>query len=267
MVSERDRNIKLIEYIKSLGIDLNIYKNKARGNKGFFSVKNNRYRIDISKNIEKSDLFNVLIHEFAHYLHYTYDKNLTSLDFIFSDFNEEIIEELIELTVETIPKNEAKQIFEQKDAVQKEIRQLENSIKLECPDFENLKFQKEIEKQIQKTELKYLIKNDRVKVFYGFYTKIFSVESLEKDFPSENQVLINYIKLLSKQRFLKRINLRINKLNKYYNSLTELFARAFTLYVTNKEVLELKAPKVLKEFDLAVNSQKIGLFNELLNII
>ena len=41
MVSERNRIIRLKEYFESLGIEVNIGKNKARGNKGFFRGTNN----------------------------------------------------------------------------------------------------------------------------------------------------------------------------------------------------------------------------------
>ena len=52
MDSKRNRTLELISYIESQGVVVNIAKNKARGNKGFFLSKCGDYRIDIAKNLE-----------------------------------------------------------------------------------------------------------------------------------------------------------------------------------------------------------------------
>lgn len=265
MVSERDRSIKLANYIKSLGVDVNIYKNNARGNRGFFSVKDGKYRIDISKKLSDKDLFEVLIHEFAHYIHYRYDKNLKNLDFIFNDYDN-IENELIELTVCSIPKDEAKALFMQKEKINNDINVLTRKIKNEYPNFSKSKNIVELDKLVNKTALKYFLKHDRIKVVDFFSIKLYDINKLEIDFKDEKEVLKSYVLLKSKQRMLKRINSKINRLNKYFNSPTELFARAFSLYITQRNLLEKKAPKTLKEFDNAVNNNKITLINQLIEI-
>ena len=76
MACERNRIVELIDYLSSLGIDVNIAKNKARGNKGFFRVKEEKFRIDIAKGLSDDAVLSVLIHESAHFIHYQYDKKL-----------------------------------------------------------------------------------------------------------------------------------------------------------------------------------------------
>ena len=82
MVSKRDRILNFINYIESLGIEVNFNKNKARGNKGFFKAIGVKYRIDISKGLTEDEQLSVLLHEFAHYIHYSYDKNLQNLEIV-----------------------------------------------------------------------------------------------------------------------------------------------------------------------------------------
>ncbi len=69
MACERNRILKLTEFLSSKNIDVNIGKNKARGNKGVFMHKNNVYRIDISRNIAEENIIPILLHEYAHYVH------------------------------------------------------------------------------------------------------------------------------------------------------------------------------------------------------
>ena len=253
MGCSRDCIDDIIKYLESLNIDVNIAKNKARGNKGFFSVKGKRYRIDVSKVLNETSVLSVLAHEFAHYVHYCYDKSLSSLDFIFEDFNNDILEELISVTVDLIPKDCIKPFFEKKESLKAEIKYLSNEISksLEKKDYVNL------EKQIKKTSLKYLLKYDNVKVFEGFQYKLYSIEDLDND-----TVFHQYLKLKSKKRALNRINSKINRLNKYYNSLTELFARSFECYITNKSVLIGKAPIVYNCYEQMIKSNKIPMLTD-----
>ena len=69
-----------------------------------------------------------------------------------------------------------------------------------------------------------------------------------------------YIKLCSLQRKQSRITRRINKLNKYYNKPTELFARYVQAYFTNPETIETVAPATTKRFLTLLNS---GYYKEL----
>ena len=136
MVSERNRILRLKEYFESLGIEVNIGKNKARGNKGFFRGTNNgAYRIDISKNIGEEETLSVLLHEFAHFVHFKYDKTLSSLDFAFDNITDMMNEELVNVTVKKIPKTEAKVLFDKKDKLTSEIKEMTKQIKQISPDF------------------------------------------------------------------------------------------------------------------------------------
>ena len=73
MVSTRDRVLNLVDYIESVGVTVNIGKTKARGNKGFFKVTGESYRIDISSKIGSEAVLGVVVHEFAHYIHYSFE--------------------------------------------------------------------------------------------------------------------------------------------------------------------------------------------------
>ena len=248
MVGKRDSIIGVINYLEELGIDVNIGKNTARGNKGFFKSNGLRYRIDISKNLDCTETLSVLVHEFAHFVHYKFDKTLKSLDFILTCDYSDIEEEFLKLTVAKVPKDTAKTLFEQKYEVEKEIKLISNDIKKVYPDFLLSKPYKKVENIIKKTNLKYLLKHDRVLVKELFTKKIYTIENIEKDFFEIDSVILDYVKLKSKQRYKKRISARITKLNSYYNTKTELFARAFESFVLNPEQMELTTPMIYKEF-------------------
>lgn len=248
MASKRNRILdNLVQYLNSLGIEVNIGKNKAGGNNGFFKAKESGYRIDIAKGLSDENIIGTLSHEFAHFIHYTYDKSLKSLDFIFDD-TESLMEEFIAVTVESIPKGSIKPLFDKKNLLQTEISELVERLSYIEPKY-NIK---NIEKKILKSPYKYLLKYDRVKIIDGFTDKIYSIEDLRNN--SMEEV---YIKLKSKQRALKRINARISRLNKYYNSLTELFARTFELYVTKPELLKVIAPRIYMHYSGIIEHNKI----------
>lgn len=251
MVSERNRIIRLKEYIESFGIEVNIGKNKARGNKGFFrGTKSGLYRIDVAKKLDDNEIISVLLHEFAHFVHFIYDKTLSSLDFAFENFNEEIQEELVNITVKKIPKSEAKALFDKKDELVLDVKNMANIIKKNYPDFRLSAPFKKFENKFNLT-LKYLLKYDRV----NFNNTIYSVENIDKDFYELSNEECLYIKIRAKQRMIRKINNRISRLNRYYNSPTELFARFIELFYTNKEEtrklapLSIKAFKNIKEFN------------------
>ena len=261
MVDKRNRILDIINYIKGFGIELNIKKNRAQGNNGFFKFKNNgSYRIDISKDINNEQLLPTLIHEFAHFVHFCYDKQLKSLNFIFEDYNDEKNEELLGITVQNISKNAAKALFTQKNEIQNEIKILSLKLKESHRDFKLTHPCKEIERLIP-LHLKYLLKYDKVKLL----NKIYTVDNL--DLYIKNTDIINYIKLKSKQRQLKRTNNRISKLNNYYTRPTELFARFIELYFCNNELSKKIAPICTKELDNCILNKTIPELAELQSII
>lgn len=191
MVSQRNRIINLVNYLETLGIIVNIGKNKARGNKGFFKVVNNNYRIDIANNLTEDAILRVLVHEFAHYVHYKNDKSLKSLDFILPNLNDDLHEELISLTVESIPKESIKPLFDIKERLEDELKTTQSSF------FNNIK-----------------------------------------------------------QRQLRSINSKIQRLNRYYNSYTELFARSMEIYVLENDKFSKKAPLLKKLYDSELSKKQ-----------
>jgi len=254
MVSKRNRILNLENYIKSCGIDVNIGKNKARGNKGFFKVKGSDFRIDIAKKQNEEAILKTLAHEFAHFVHYNYDKSLKKLDFIFDDENETILAELLNITVDSISKDSIKPLFQIKEGLKTDILNITEKLKQQFGFNENVESCFNIEQKIRKTNLKYLLKYDRVKVVEFLATKVYTIEDLDEC--SDTNL---YLKLKSKQRALKRVNSKISRLNKYYNSPTELFARSFELYIADNNKLLRIAPNVHKEFEKALKEDKIKL--------
>ena len=184
MASERDTIKSLIEYAESLGVCVNLHKTKARGNKGIFIARGKNFRIDISKEINSSSVLSTILHELSHFIHYKYDNSLKSLDFVLGDIDDTMMEELISVTVHTIPKNEASILY----------TQLENS-----RNISNEFLRKKIERSIKS---------------------------------------------------------KIYRLNKYYNSSTELFARFMQLYFLDTEKLAQIAPKTYNIVNKNINTIK-----------
>lgn len=246
MVDKRNRIAILSEYISHSGVDLNIGKNKARGNNGIFMHSKNAFRIDVSKDIEPEKYFSVLLHEFAHFIHYTYDHSLKSLTFVFDDFTDELRNELINVTVQEVPKEFAASLFEKKGKIINDIKILEKEIKSNYPDFKLSIPYKKIESKLP-IPLNYLLKYDCIK----YLGKIYTISNIKQYFDTDEYCL-KYIQLRYSQRLLKRINSKIYKLNKYYNTPSELFARFIEQYYTNPEQTKIIAPLACKKI---INSQ------------
>lgn len=261
MACKRDR---IVEYLKSIGLEVNVCKNKASGNKGFFKVKSNRYRIDVANNLTETEILHVLVHEFMHYLHFVHDKKLKSLDFMFGQTDELILDELRSLTVELIPKQSAKSLYELKNSAKTEIQKIYEELKSSYIDLKLSKPYKEIERNINKSSYKYLLKYDRVKVWEGFIIKQYSIDNLQDYNLTDNE--INYLKLKSKQRMMNRINSRISKLNRYYNSPSELLARAFEVYIFDKDKFKKIAPISFSYIENNIKEQKIPELNKMVEI-
>ena len=82
MVSERNRIVNLVKYLESCGITINIAKNKARGHRGYFKAIGDGFRIDIARGLSEDAVLRTLAHEFAHYVHYNYDKTFFPEEFL-----------------------------------------------------------------------------------------------------------------------------------------------------------------------------------------
>lgn len=263
MVSQRNQLKELERYLSRIGISVNIGKNKARGNQGIF-IAGKELRIDVSNAVDENARLSILLHEFAHYVHYCYDHKLKSLKCIFGELTENEEEELLRVTVHKIPKDSAKFLYSKKNTIKNDIRILSNVIKEHYPEFVKSKPFKKIEQNLS-CPVKYLLRYDRIK----YLNKIYSIEDIEKDFPKYSDYEFAYIKLKSKQRFLSRINSKINKLNKYYNEPTELWARFCELFYTDRNMLAKLAPGLLCKFEQKIKNgdlKEIGELNKLLNL-
>ena len=235
MASERNRIIELKDYLSSLGIKVNIGKTRARGNKGVFMHRFSDFRIDISKEVSDESILSVILHEFAHYIHYNYDNNLKNLDFIFENYTDDLREELINITVQDVPKDFAALLYNRKNLVNEDLQKLVKEIKLYKPNFKLSAKDNSIENNL-KIPIKYLLMYDRV----NYFGRIYSIDKLsEYNLKSEEEL---YINIKSKQRIIKRLYARINRLNNYYNNPTELFARFLDFYYTKPEYAEKIAP-------------------------
>jgi len=265
MAGEGNRIINLVKYAESLGIDINIGKNRAYGNKGLFKVNGSKYRIDISKTLTENEKLAVLIHEISHYIHYKYDKTLKNLDFIFKDFVGEYENELIELTVDSIPKDYAMIFFNEKQSLNNEIKKLTESIKLNYPEIELSDKNNPIEKEILKCEFKYLLNHDAVKVYSTFSNKLYSIKNIRTDFPNIKPIYVDYLNLNSAKRKLNRVNRKISRINKYYNSPSELLARSIEYYIMKPEIMCLKAPLVTHHYNKVVEANYIPELTQLVN--
>lgn len=265
----------LIKYFKSLGIE--VYTNtKARGHQGFF-IKN---RIDISKNAKEERIIPTLLHEFAHYIHNKIEPDMVKtgghLDVLFAispdkmrevDYlpsyspaalpsfcSSTIYKELLNIT-HFVDQNSLCHKFNlHKDQIKKRIKILETEIKQDYPNFMRSKKFKEFDKYIKKSKAKYLLKYDRVKLvspLFGIFSKkteIFSIDSIEKDFPDMPKAFCAYIRLKSAQKKQARISARINKLNKYYQKPSELFARFVECLYIDKARAQALAPCSTQRF-------------------
>lgn len=258
---------RMVEFIRSLGLTVNT-NTKARGHQGFF-LKN---RIDISTELPIQRKIEVLIHEFTHHVHYKIDPNVYKthgdLSILFPNADIERVEEELLCVTRFIANNKSSSaLLSQKDKTIAEIKELDKKIKEEYPDFKRSYPHKKLEKQIKQTDAKYLLKYDRVSVkgLFTTKTKLYTILSLDIDFPQLTESAKNYIRIKAKQRILKRISSRNNKLNNYYKRPTELFARFVeALFVDTKKVSEL-APHTYLVFCRELSNNKYLELADLIN--
>ena len=90
-----------------------------------------------------------------------------------------------------------------------------------------------------------------------------SNKNLENDFPDMPKAFQIYIRLCSLQRKQLKLARRMNKLNKYYEKPTELFARFVQGYFSTPETISTIAPITVKRFNELLES---GYYKELKNL-
>lgn len=258
------RNV--IEFLKSVGIEVKT-NTKARGNQGLYQ----KNRIDIARGIKDDKAIEVLVHEFAHHIHYKIDKDFIknggSIETLFDTTSTSSIKkELINIT-NLIDKNSRLQVFsDAKDDASKTIKRMQNAIKRDYPNFLRSKKFPEFEKYIKNSDAKYLVKYDAVRISKGLFFKkevVLSIKNLEKDFPDMPKAFQIYIRLCSLQRKQLKLARRMNKLNKYYEKPTELFARFVQGYFSTPETISTIAPITVKRFNELLES---GYYKELKNL-
>lgn len=263
--SSKDVLRELIEFVKSCGIDVHT-NTKARGNNGFFRAG----RIDISYLNNDTQSIKVLIHEFAHFINSKLEsdliKNHGKIEILFPDIDiKTALDELYKVTL-YIDKSSRLELLKNELAVVKgKIKNYSDEIKRIYPDFKRSQEYKPIDKILKKSELKYFLKYDRFRFKKYFFTKskIYSIDSLDFDFPETEEVFKNYIYLRSYQRKQKRISSRISKYKKYYNRPTELFARFVECFFLDNEKAKILAPNVYAIFLDLLNN---GYYCELKNM-
>ena len=121
----------------------------------------------------------------------------------------------------------------------------------------------EFEKYIKNSDAKYLVKYDAIRLMQGFFFKkerILTIKNIETDFPDMPKAFQLYIRLCSMQRKQSKISRRINKMNKYYEKPTELFARFVQGYFSTPETISTIAPITTKRFNELLYS---GYYKEL----
>ena len=258
---------ELIKYFKSLGLTVHT-TTKARGHQGFF-LKN---RIDISKNIPENRVVPTLLHEFAHYIHSKIEPDMNktggTLGMLFKDDSRVLFDELIKVTNFVDPNSLCVRLYEHKDRVKSKIKEYENIIKIYYPDFMRSKKFKEFDKYIKKSDARYLLKYDRVKLIQGGFfrktTKLYSIDNIEKDFTDMPKAFTAYIRLKSYQKKQTRISARINKYKKYYEKPAELFARLVEGLYLDREWGEAIAPNAVERF---YKLAEAGYYMELKNLL
>lgn len=255
-----------IKYLKSLGIEVHT-KTKARGHQGFF-MKN---RIDISKNISPERVMPTLLHEFAHYIHYGLEPAISktggSFKVLFKDENPLLLEELFKVTNFVDENSLCVKLYEHKDRIKNQIKDYEKIVKKDYPEFMRSKKFKEFDKYIKKSKAKYLLKYDRVKLIEGFFKKeekLFSISTIEKDFPEMPAAFAAYIRLRSLQKKQTRVSARINRLYKYYTKPAELFARFVEGIYMDKDWVCAIAPYTAEKFFSLLNKGYYGRLKEVI---
>ena len=163
---------ELIKFLKNE--DLAVYTNtKALGNQGFFRHN----RIDISKNLSDKRACEVIAHEYAHFIHYKIEPDMLKtsgdLKIIFDVDNiEQIEKELLEVT-NFITKNSMQdKLYSLKENINFEIKEQENIIKKEFPDFQHTKKFVQFDKFIKQHKAKFFLKYDKVKFITPFALRI-----------------------------------------------------------------------------------------------
>lgn len=269
MVEIRNRinKIDFINFLKSLGIDVRL-NTKARGHQGFCTVK----RIDISKDLDEAKVIDVLLHEFAHFVHFKLEPEIVKTDgtleklFSTSDKQEteRIEKELSQITQFVFDSTQIRRLKAVKENLAHKIKIERDLIKATYPEYQAGKKFRAFDKYIRYSNAKYLLKYDRVLIKGGWFNHdtTISIKTIDSDFPKMPKEFCAYIKMKSYERHRNRINSKLSKINQYLNRPTELFARFFQFYCEDKDAAENFAPTAITQFKKLLNEQYYPFLNE-----
>lgn len=239
-----------VKFLKNLDIQVKT-NTKARGHQGFY-LKN---RIDVSKHLDDKRSIEVLVHEFAHYIHNKIESDIAktggSLERLFEQNDCSLIEKELLRVTDFVDKNSRLMALKRfKSQISKQIKEYQAIIQEDYPNFLRSKKFKEFDKYIKKSNARYLLKYDRVKIISTFLRRqtLLTIDNLETDFRDMPMAFSSYIRLTSLQRKQARVSRRINKLNKYYKRPSELFARFVEGYFISSEKIALIAPITTNRF-------------------
>lgn len=249
---------KFVDFLSNLGIDVH-FDTKARGNAGFFTGS----RIDVSKNLSENKAKDVLLHEFAHYVHFKLEPNMAkthgSLEKIF-DTDEKLIvdeieNELFQITLIVFNGETTRRIKALKENLNEKIKTEREIIKKYYPSFQVGEKFKDFNRYIRFSSAKYLLKYDKVIVRGGWFTMdtTISVKTIEDDFPKMPEAFVAYIRMKSYERHRNRLNSRNARINKYLKQPTELFARFFQFYCSDVDGAKMLAPVAVQRFEKLFN--------------
>ena len=271
MISENDyktKKKKFINFLRKQGLTVNT-TTKARGHQGI-CFKN---RIDISKNIDDKRAIEVIVHEYAHFIHSEIEPETFStggtLEKLFdSDNITQIKKELVKITNFVDKNSTLEKFIQRKEELNNQISYYSDLIKKDYPNFLQTKKFKEFDKYIKKSKARYLLKHDRVKIVSFFLRKeeYFSIDTIERDFPDMPRAFVAYIKMNSIKKKRNNITSRINKLNKYYLRPTELFARFVEAIFKDKYTTESLAPNTCSQFYKLLETNYYNNLSEILEI-
>lgn len=248
---------ELVKFLKNEGIE--VYTNtKALGNQGFFRHN----RIDISKNITSQRACQVIAHEYAHFIHYQIEpemlKTSGNLEKIFFTNDIQKIQEELVCVTDFVAKNSTfENLYKLKEKITLQIKEQENIIKKEFPEFQHTKKFIQFEKFIKKHKAKFFLKYDRVKYITPFLRRVelYNIKNIDVDFSDIPLCFRAYLKMQSFKRARNRINNRICKMKKYYNRPNELFARFIESLTIDYEYTKNLAPTAFERFEELANKK------------
>ena len=272
---------RLIEFVRSLNIDL-ILTSKSKRCLGCYIQKTNSYKtniIKISANLLDKKFIEVLSHEFAHFVHNiminTTKNNNDNLSFLFNidmenfDLINIVNKELINVTYYIDKNSTFENLNKEKDKVKNKIKILEFSIKEKYPYFLKSRPFYEFNKYIKKSEARFLLKYDNVRLITPFLKceKKLSINNIDNDFKDMPIEFRNYLRLKSLTKKQTNITKKINNLKKYYYNPNELFARFIEGIIIDNNLIKNIANTTYNQFYYLLKNGYYPYLNEYLSLL